>query len=146
MPQLWGPNGGKKLVADDSGVHGNGTYRMRKSSAKGAPRGRAWRISKAQLEALIAGATVDAYNDSEQAAGFFTMMEDNLRVPFETEILGVKVTVERVDLTENDEIVAVCRQDSKRQRISILELPLPSPPPEGVEWIATFRYWKRGGE
>ena len=119
---------------------------MRKGSAKGALRGRALRISKAQLEALIAEAIVDAYNDSEQAVGFFTMMEDNLRVPFETEILGVKAIVERVDITENDEIVAVCRRDSKRQRISILELPLPCPPPEGAEWIAAFRYWKRCGE
>lgn len=104
------------------------------------------RIGKAQLEALIAEATVDAYNDSEQAVGFFTMMEDNLRVPFETEILGIKAIVERVDITENDGIVAVCKREGKRQRISILELPLPSPLPEGAQWIAAFRYWKRGGQ
>ena len=73
------------------------------------------------------------------------MIEDNLRVPFETEILGMNAIVERVDMTENDEIVAVCRRVSKRQRISILEIRLPSPPPEGTEWIAAFRYWKRGG-
>ena len=106
---------------------------MRKGSAKGAPRGRGLRVSKAQLEALIAEDTVDAYNDSEQAVGFFTIMEDNLRVPFETEILGVKAIVERVEITDNDEIVAICRRDSKRQSISLLELPLPSPPPEGAE-------------
>ena len=119
---------------------------MRKGSAKGAPRGCALRINKAQLEALIAEATVDAYNASEQAVGFFTMIEDNLRLPFETEILGVKAIVERVEITDNDEIVAICRRDSKRQSISILELPLPSPPPEGAEWIAALRYWKRGGK
>ena len=145
MLRFGDPNGGKKLVTAGSG-HGNERHCMRKGSAKGAPRGCALRINKAQLEALIAEATVDAYNTSEQAVGFFTMIEDNLRVPFETEILGAKAIVERVDITENDEIVAVCRRDSKRRRISILELPLPSPPPEGAEWIAALRYWKRGGK
>ena len=138
-------NGGKKLVTASSGL-GNEKRCMRKGSTKGAPRGRALRINKAQLEVLIAEATVDAYNASEQAVGFFSMIEDNLRVPFETEILDAKAIVERVDITENDEIVAVCRRDSKRQRISILELPLPFPPPEGAKWIAAFRYWKRGGK
>jgi hypothetical protein len=119
---------------------------MRKPNPRQAPSRNALRIGKAQLEALIAEATVDAYNDSEQAVGFFTMMEDNLRVPFETDILGIKAIVERVDITENDEIVAVCKREGNRQRISILELPLPSPLPEGAQWIAAFRYWKRGGQ
>jgi hypothetical protein len=36
------------------------------------------------------------------------MIDDNLALPFETMVLGVPVTVERVDLTQRDEIVAVC--------------------------------------
>ena len=62
------------------------------------------------------------------------MLEDNLGLPFETEILGFKVTVERVDMTEDDAIVAICKRGSKRQRVSILDLPLPWPPPEGDCW------------
>ena len=89
---------------------------------------------------------MDAYGESEQATGFFTMMENDLRVPFETEIFGVRVTVEQVDITGDDEIFAVCRREGKRQKISILELPLPSPPPEGAEWIEAYRYWRRGTE
>lgn len=116
-----------------------------KNSNKGKARGqRSTRLSKSRLEALIEEATVDAYNEAEQAVGFFTMMEDNLRLPFETEMLGLKATVERVDITEDDTIVAICRRGSERQRISILDLPLPSPAPEGAEWIAAYRYWRRG--
>jgi hypothetical protein len=100
-------------------------------------------LSKSRLETLIEEATVDAYNEAEQAAGFFTMMEDNLRLPFETEMFGVKVTVERGDMTEDDAIVAVCKRGSKRQTVSILDLPLPSPPPEGAEWIVAYKYWRR---
>jgi len=52
---------------------------------------------KAQLERLVEEAVVDAYNESEQRCGLFTMIEDRLPLPFDTEVLGV-VTAERVDL------------------------------------------------
>ena len=103
-------------------------------------------MSKERLEELVEEATVDAYNESEQASGFFTMMEDNLILPFDTEVLGVSVTVEKVDMTDDDQIVAVCARAGKKQEIPITSLPLPSPPPEGWEWIAAYRYWRRGFE
>ena len=115
----------------------------RTKSSKACNR-RTTRLSKSQLEALVDEATIDAYNEAEQAAGFFTMMEDNLRLPFETEMFGFKVTVQRVDMAEDDAIVAICKRGGKRQRVSILDLPLPSPPPEGAEWISAYRFWRRG--
>jgi hypothetical protein len=90
-------------------------------------------ISKARLEEMIEQATVDAYNEAEQAVGWLTMIDDNLAVPFETTVLGVQVTVERIDLNRNDEIVAVCARGRSRQTIPILDLPLPTPPPDGAE-------------
>jgi calcium binding protein len=104
------------------------------------------KLSKQQLEELVEEAIVDAYNESEQTVGFFTMMEDNLKLPFPTEVLGVSVTVEKMDMTDDDHIVAVCTRSGKKQEISILSLPLPSPPPEGWEWIEAYRYWRRGFE
>ena len=65
--------------------------------------------------------------------------------PFKTEMLGVEVTVERVDMTDDEQIVAVCARGKSRQRVPILDLPLPTPPPEGADWIAAFRRWARGG-
>jgi len=103
------------------------------------------RWSKAKLEALIEEGIVDCYNESEQATGLYTMIEDNLRVPFNTEVLGVPVTVTGVDITEDDQIVAICQRSGFRQKVPILELPLPSPPPAGSEWIEAYRYWARGG-
>ncbi|MCT9076384.1 calcium-binding protein [Streptomyces fulvoviolaceus] len=47
----------------------------------------------ATLEALIAEATVDAYGEEEQLTGLFTMIEENLAVPFATTVLGVEVNV-----------------------------------------------------
>jgi Calcium binding len=98
-------------------------------------------ISKAELDALIEEATVDCYNEEEQITGLFTMLEDHLALPFETSVLGMPVTVAKVDLTVSDEIVAICRRDGHKQAIPILDLPLPAPAPDGAEWIEAYRRW-----
>jgi hypothetical protein len=96
------------------------------------------------VKKLIEHAIVDAYGESEQRTGFFTMLEDNLALPFETEVLGMTVTVERIDLTDAEVIVAICRRGEKRQVISILDLPMPEPQPAGAEWIEAYRCWAGG--
>jgi hypothetical protein len=45
---------------------------------------------------MIEAATVDAHCESEQAVGMYTMLEEHLALPFDTMILGVKATVERL--------------------------------------------------
>jgi hypothetical protein len=100
--------------------------------------------SDAKLDEMIEAATMDAYGESEQIVGFYTMLEDKLRTPFKTEMLGVEVTVERIDMTDDSRIVAVCSNGRSRQPVSVLDLPLPCPPPEGAEWILAFRRWTRG--
>jgi hypothetical protein len=102
-------------------------------------------LSKRRLNELIEEAIIDAYGESEQRVGLLTMLEEHLAVPFTTEILGTAVRIERVDLTAAEEIVAICRRGQQRQRIPILDLPLPSPPPAGWEWIEAYRHWSRGG-
>jgi hypothetical protein len=59
-------------------------------------------------------------------------------------MLGVTVTVESIDITEDDQLVALCRKGKDRQRISLTDLPLPKSLPEGGEWIVAYRYWRTG--
>ena len=93
------------------------------------------------LDKLIEEATTDAYNESEQAGGFFAMIEEHLSLPFTTRVLGQSVTVAKVDLTGRDQIVAICVHGKSTQAISILDLPMPDPPPAGAEWIDAYRRW-----
>ena len=93
---------------------------------------------------MIEEAIVDAYGESEQVGGFYTAIEEHLAVPFETTVLGVAVTVRGVDLTDRDEIVAICARGRYRQVIPILDLPLSSPTPAGAEWIEAYRFWAGG--
>lgn len=108
---------------------------------RAAPR----RLGTHRLDQLVEEAIVDAYGESEQCVGLFTMLQENLACPFATEILRTPVRIERLDLNDADEIVAVCRRGRQRQLITILDLPLPSPRPEGCEWIEAYRHWARGG-
>lgn len=97
-----------------------------------------------ELDALIAEATVDAYGVEEQLVGFCTYIVDHLDLPFETTLLGQRVSVVDVDQSARGEIVAVCERAGERLAVPILDLPLPSSPPNGVESILAYRAWRGG--
>lgn len=93
------------------------------------------RISTAKLTEMIEQATVDAHGDSEQVTSWFTMIQENLVEPFKTTVVGVQVKIQRVDLDHSEQIIGFCRRGRARQSLSILDLPLPTPPPDGADWI-----------
>jgi len=113
-------------------------------SLKGEPGTNLPSLGKARLKELIEQAIVDAYGKEEQVGGFFTMIDEYLALPFRVEVLGVDVEVEKVDMTLDGQIVAICHRGKTRQKIPILDLPLPTPAPAGVEWIVAYRHWRRG--
>lgn len=99
-------------------------------------------LSATRLAEMIEAARVDAYDESEQATGWFTVIGDNLDMPFETEVLGVTVTVKRLEIRDDNSIVAVCARGGQQQAIGLVDLPLPSLRPEGAEWIEAYRHWR----
>lgn len=101
------------------------------------------RLSSARFAEMVEEATVDCYNDSEKIIGWFTMIEDNLAVPFEATVLGVPVVVERVDLTANERIVVICVRGQHRQTIPLVDLPRPATLPRGWEWAEAYQLWER---
>ncbi len=103
--------------------------------------GKAVKFTAEYLDKLIEEATTDAYNESEQAGGFFAMIEENLALPFLTQVLGQEVTVAKLDINQRDQIVAICARGKSTQAIPILDLPMPNPRPEGAEWIDAYRRW-----
>lgn len=100
--------------------------------------------STQHLRELIEEATIDCYDEAEQATGLFTMIEENLALPFKTTVLGIKADVVSVDIGGDGRLVAVCKAGRHRQRIALDDLPLPTPPPAGAEWIAAYRLWAHG--
>lgn len=102
------------------------------------------RPNKARLAEMIEMAIVDAYGEAEQATGWLTVLEEHLELPFDTEVLGVAATVARLDLREGNQIVAICTRGRARQAIGLADLPLPSSPPPGAEWVEAYRRWLEG--
>ena len=93
---------------------------------------------------MIREATIDCYNDSEATTGWLTMLQEKLALPLETVILRTPVSVERVELSRSDQIVVRCARGKDRQRIPILDLPLPNRAPSSSEWIEAYRRWLPG--
>jgi hypothetical protein len=100
------------------------------------------RLTPEELDAMIEEAIVDAYGEEEQLVGLFTMIEENLTLPFDTELLGTKVKVVAVEMKGESSIAAVCQRGQQRQRVAIEDLPLPEPQPDGAEWIEAYRRWR----
>jgi len=131
-----------RFLADHPDVDLSGTARSERDASVSASLG-GQRWSDAELDALIERATVDAYTDDEQLTGLYAAIEAHLALPFATEVLGIEVSVDRVELGEDGRIVAECERDGIRQRIGILDLPLPGHEPEGRQWIEAYRRWTR---
>jgi hypothetical protein len=110
-------------------------------SAPRRPRAGVQRSTDTRLDALIDEAIVDCHDESEQVSGFFTMLEDGLALPFETTLLGVRVTVERIEMIDGDRIAALCARGGAVQLVALESLPLPSPLPQGAEWVEAWRRW-----
>jgi hypothetical protein len=75
-------------------------------------------LSDAELDALVAGAVVDCHDEHEQLSGLFAMIQENLTVPFDTEVLGIPV-VRKVDLRLWG-IAAICHRGRFQQAIGIM--------------------------
>ena len=90
---------------------------------------------------MIEQATVDARDESEQALGWSTMLDDSLALPFGTRVLGLEVQVTKIDLRDDNRLVAVCSHGRARQAIDLADLSRPSPRPEGWEWVEAYRSW-----
>ena len=102
------------------------------------------RLSPRHLDELIEQAIVDAYGPAEQAVGFHATLAQELALPFNAIVLGVTVSVRRLDLTNRGEVMAVCYHGRERSSIPLTDLALPEPPPAGWEWIEAYRRWVRG--
>jgi hypothetical protein len=93
--------------------------------------------SDAELGVLVEQAVGDVCDEYEQFASFHVVIEEHLAVPFRTTVLGVEVTVTKINLLSASGIVAICSRGKHRQAIGILDLPLPAPPSAGTEWVRT---------
>ena len=92
---------------------------------------------------MVETAILDAHDEAEQRLAFDAILEEHLAVPFTTTVLGLSVDVTGVTANDVDDLVAICKCGRHRQLISLIDLPRPSLPPAGWEWIEAYRRWAR---
>jgi hypothetical protein len=98
------------------------------------------RVRGDELDELIEQATVDCYNEAEQVTGLFTMIEEYLALPFQTQVLGMTVSIAGIDLTDDDQIVAICRRTGSAKRTAHQQVPgcfAPSSPSPTASHLST---------
>jgi len=109
---------------------------MRKSKFSVQPR---------TLKRLIEEATVDCYDEWEQASGFLAKIQDHATCPVAARVVGEPVQVVGFDSAEGGtDIVALCKRQGKTYKIGVLSLEWDGKPPKGAEWIEAYRAWLRG--
>jgi hypothetical protein len=97
----------------------------------------------ARLDALIAEATIDCYNEDEAHVAFMTTVEENVVCPFKATVIGEDVeVVELCPAQGGFGVDAVCRHPGKDYRIPIHSLEWRKQKPEGHEWIEAYRAWQ----
>lgn len=99
-------------------------------------------LTDEELEELIEEATVDTYDEYESRAGFLTMLQDNVILPFQATLYGNPVTVLEID--GNDRVIkATIKSDGKSYPVDILDLKIDDSDAEGSEWLAAYRRWEK---
>lgn len=96
-------------------------------------------LSGAELAEMIEEALGGTYDDEDEVLAIYDQLEEHLALGFRTTVLGIRVTVESITLT-NSIISAGCVHGEHRQEIALQDLPLPDPLPEGAEWVLAYCY------
>lgn len=81
-----------------------------------------------------------------EAGGLFARLQSELPLPFQTQVLGVDVDVVALELDAVDRVMVHCRRGDSHLRIPLQDLPMPSPPPPGHNWITAWCRWHDGVE
>ena len=104
-------------------------------------------LTPEELDSMIDDAIVEAFSADEQAEALFTMLLDELELPFTVRLDGGKeVTVTDVALN-GAAVVARCLRGRGRRRVPLERILWAEERPLGWEWVEAFRRWtQRRGE
>ncbi len=115
--------------------------RTRLSHATGKSAG----FSPARLQALIAEATSDSNDESDERTGLLGMIRQEVACPFRARVQGEDVECLRFEWPKRgDGLNAVCRsQKGKSQTVDVGSLEWVDPLPKGHEWIEAYLAWRK---
>lgn len=93
-----------------------------------------------QIEELIEEATVDCYDEEECLVGFFTMIEDELQLPFKAKVFEEEIEVISVKHIRNS-IKVICQKNDSKQSVDITDIACDWNKIEGGKWVIAYKSW-----
>jgi hypothetical protein len=99
--------------------------------------------SEEELDDLVDGIVVDAYNDDEQLTAFETVIGDEVALPADASVVGEPVTVIKIDYDGNERrgLTARCRrEDGSEYVVAACDLVF-TEGSKGSDYIAAYRRW-----
>jgi hypothetical protein len=95
----------------------------------------------ADLDALVAAITVDAYGDDEPQTAFLEVFNQEAQLPAAATVLGTPVEVVRFDYHDGRRgILACCRRDGVTHDLAAVDLVFP-PDAVAARVQAAYRRW-----
>ncbi len=98
------------------------------------------RVREAFDEAIL-----DCYGEYEQHSGLLTMIEQEVKFPFQAQVLGDRVKIVGMEWPDDEEfgLDFVCERKGKPHRVEARSVELISPFPAGHLYIAAYLDWKK---
>ena len=100
--------------------------------------------SRSRLKVLIAEATADSVDESDEHTGLLGMIREEVACPFRARLRGEEVECTRFQWPKKGYgLNAVCRTRSGKMRIvDIADLEWAEPRPAGYQWIEAYFAWR----
>jgi hypothetical protein len=103
-------------------------------------------LDKTGVREALEDATVDAYDEYEKHTGLLTAIQDELKFPFQVQVIGETVTVVDMEWPKNDEfgLDLIVERNGQRHHIEARSVNLLPPLPNGYLYLAAYLDWRRG--
>jgi hypothetical protein len=98
---------------------------------------------RTHLRAMIAHATGDSLDSSDEHAGLLSTIREEVVCPFPARLAGEDVECVRLEWPKTGYgLNAVCKSNARTQVVDISMLEFVPPLPQGHEWIEAFFAWR----
>ena len=101
-----------------------------------------WEDAKT-IEECTEMATVDCYDDYEQASGWLACLDDLFAEVKQVNVAGEVVKFKKFDLVHDTTIVAICEKNKKKIKVTLDSLELINPTQAQELWLEAWLAWAK---
>jgi hypothetical protein len=101
-----------------------------------------WEDAKS-IEECTEMATIDCYDEYEEAAGWLACLGDVFSEVKQVEVAGEVVKFKKLDLVNDKAVVAICEKNKKKIKVTLDSIELIDPTEAQELWLAAWLEWSK---